>query len=133
MKIKQISVFIENHPGRLEAILEVLEKKGVSIRALSISETAEFGIVRMILTDTDQGLADLRQAGFTARADLILAAEIPDVPGALLNYVAKPLTKAGINLKYFYAFIEPNSDKAMAVLKTDDIDKAENVLEAQYR
>jgi len=131
MRIKQISVFIENQPGRLEAILEVLEKKEISIRALSISETAEFGIVRMILTDTDQGLADLRDAGFTARADWILAADIPDVPGALLKHVARPLTEAGVNLKYFYAFIEPNSDRAMAVLKTDDIDKAEKVLESR--
>ncbi len=131
MRVQQISVFIENHPGRLEAILEVLDKKQISMRALSISETAEFGIVRMILSDTDKGIESLREAGFTARADWILAAEIPDVPGALLNHVVKPLTEAGVNLKYFYAFMEPNTDKAMAVLKTDDIDKAEQVLKAQ--
>jgi len=131
VRIKQISVFVENHPGRLVSILEVLEKKGISIRALSISESAEFGIVRMILDNPDEGLEALRQAGFTTRMDWILSAEIPDVPGGLLNSVAKPLTEAGINLKYFYAYIEQaTGDKAMVVLKTDDLEKAEQVLKS---
>ncbi|TET74502.1 MAG: ACT domain-containing protein [Dehalococcoidia bacterium] len=131
MRIQQISVFVENHPGRLVSILEVLEKKGISIRALSISESAEFGIVRMILDNPDEGLEALRQAGFTTRMDWILSAEIPDVPGGLLNSVAKPLTEAGINLKYFYAYIEQaTGDKAMVVLKTDDLEKAEQILKS---
>lgn len=131
MRIQQISVFVENHPGRLVSILEVLKKKGISIRALSISESAEFGIVRMILDNPDEGLEALRQAGFTTRMDWILSAEIPDVPGGLLNSVAKPLAEAGINLKYFYAYIEQaTGDKAMVVLKTDDLEKAEQVLKS---
>jgi len=131
VRIQQISVFVENHPGRLVSILEVLEKKGISIRALSISESAEFGIVRMILDNPDEGLEALRQAGFTTRMDWILSAEIPDVPGGLLNSVAKPLTEAGINLKYFYAYIEQaTGDKAMVVLKTDDLEKAEQILKS---
>jgi len=131
VRIQQISVFVENQPGRLVSILEVLEKKGISIRALSISESAEFGIVRMILDNPDEGLEALRQAGFTTRMDWILSAEIPDVPGGLLNSVAKPLAEAGINLKYFYAYIEQaTGDKAMVVLKTDDLEKAEQVLKS---
>ena len=131
MRIQQISVFVENHPGRLVSILEGLEKKGISIRALSISESAEFGRVRMILDTPDEGLEALRQAGFTTRMDWILSAEIPDVPGGLLNSVAKPLAEAGINLKYFYAYIEQaTGDKAMVVLKTDDLEKAEQVLKS---
>ena len=131
MKIKQLSVFVENQPSRLVAILEVLAKKQISIRALSISESAEFGIVRMILDNPDEGLEALRQAGFTTRMDWILSAEIPDVPGGLLNSVAKPLAEAGINLKYFYAYIEQaTGDKAMVVLKTDDLEKAEQVLKS---
>lgn len=129
MKIKQISVFVENQPGRLVAILEVLEKKQISIRALSISETGEFGIVRMILDNTDEGLEALRQVGFTTRVDWLLYAEIPDVPGGLLNSVARPLAEAGINLGYFYAYIEPSEAKAIAVLKTDNLEEAEKVLE----
>jgi hypothetical protein len=82
----------------------------------------------MILSDPEAGHEALRQAGFTTRADWILSAEIPDVPGGLLDSVAKPLAEAGLNLKYFYAYIEPKSDKAVAVIKTDDLDRAEEVL-----
>ena len=131
MKIKQISVFVENQPGRLVAILEVLAKKQINIRALSISETGEFGIVRMILDNAEEGLEALRQVGFTTRMDRLLCAEIPDLPGGLLNSVARPLAEAGINLAYFYAYIEPSTGKAMAVLKTDDLEKAEKVLESR--
>jgi hypothetical protein len=129
VRIKQVSVFVENQSGRLESILKVLEEKGISIRALSVSDTAEFGIVRMILANAEFGLEALREAGFTARMDWILSAEIPDVPGGLLNSVVKPLADAGINLKYFYAYIEQVAEnKAMVVLKTDDLEKAEEVL-----
>ena len=131
MRIKQVSVFVENQPGRLEATLEVLEGKGISIRALSVSDTAEFGIVRMILPDAELGLEALREAGFTVRMDWILSTDIPNVPGGLLNSVVKPLADAGINLKYFYAYIEqPAEDKAMVLLKTDDLEKAEDVLKS---
>ncbi|UCC60377.1 MAG: amino acid-binding protein [Dehalococcoidia bacterium] len=131
MRIQQVSVFVENQPGRLESILEVLEEKKISIRALSVSDTAEFGIVRMILEDPELGLVSLRDAGFTSRMDWILSAEIPDVPGGLLKTVAKPLADAGVNLKYCYAYIEQTGgDKAMVVLKVDDIEKAEQILKA---
>lgn len=131
MRLKQVSVFVENEPGRLEAILEVLEREKVSIRALSVSDTAEFGIVRMILDKPEEGLQALRQAEFTTRVDWMLSAQIPDVPGGLLNSVAKPMAKAGINIKYFYAYIgHAGEDKAMVVLKTNDIEKAEGILKS---
>jgi hypothetical protein len=133
MKRKQISVFIQNEPGHLGSILEALEKQKVSILALSVSDTAEFGIVRMVVDDSDKGLQAIRQAGFTARVDSLLSYHIPDVPGGLLNSVIKPLSKAGINIKYFYAYIErgPEDNKATVVFKTDDMDKAEAILKAQ--
>jgi hypothetical protein len=131
MRLKQVSVFVENEPGRLEAILEVLEREKVSIRALSVSDTAEFGIVRMILDKPEEGLQALRQAEFTTRVDWMLSAQIPDVPGGLLNSVAKPMAKAGINIKYFYAYIgHAGEDKAMVVLKTNDLEKAEEILKS---
>jgi len=130
MKIKQVSVFVENQPGRLATILEVLAQKGISIRALSVSETVEFGIVRMILADPVAGAEALRGAGFTVRHDWILSVEIPDVPGGLLNSVITPLAAAGLNVKYFYAFIQPVPGKASVVLKTDDLEKTEQVLKA---
>lgn len=132
MKIQQISVFLENHPGRLVGVLESLEQAAVSIRALSISDAADFGIVRLVVTDPARGSEALKKAGFTTRLDWILSAEIPDVPGGLLKTVAQPLAKAGINLRYFYAFIEPGANgKAVVVIKPDDVEKAEKVLGPQ--
>ncbi len=131
MRIKQVSVFVENESGRLEAILEALQREKISIRALSVSDTAEFGIARMILDNPDEGLKALRQDGFTTRIDWMLSAQIPDVPGGLLNSVAKPMAEAGINIKYFYAFIgQVGENKAMVVFKPDDIEKAEEVLKS---
>jgi len=129
-RIKQVSVFIENQPGRLTAMLEALEKNGVDIRALSISDTADFGIVRMILSDAGKAVEALRQAGFTSRQDWILSAEIPDRPGGLLQTVAEPLSKAGLNIKYLYFYIEAASGKSMVVIKVDDPEKAEKVLKS---
>lgn len=132
MKRKQISVFIQNEPGHLQSILEALEKEKVSILALSVSDTAEFGIVRMIVDDADKGVSSLKRAGFTARTDALLAYNIPDVPGGLLNSVIKPLAKAGINIKYFYAYFERGAEsRATVVFKPDNIDKAEAMLKAQ--
>jgi hypothetical protein len=129
MRIKQVSVFVENECGRLEAILEALQREKINIRALSVSETAEFGIVRMILANPEEGIQALRQAGFTTRIDWMLSAQIPDVPGGLLNSVARPMAQAGINIKYFYAYIEQvGENKAMVVFKPDDLEKAEEVL-----
>ncbi|MFH1382067.1 MAG: ACT domain-containing protein [Chloroflexota bacterium] len=128
MRAKQVSVFVENKPGRLVAIVEALEKKGISIRGLSVSDAAEIGIVRLIMTDPEEGLEELRQAGFITRMDWVLCAEMPDVPGGLLHSVAKPIAEAGINMQYFYAYTEPSTNRAIAVVKVDDLEKAENVL-----
>ena len=131
MRRQQVSVFAENESGRLEAILEALQGEGINIRALSVSDTAEFGIVRMILDRPDEGLKALREAGFTTRLDWMLSAEIPDVPGGLLNSVARPMAEAGINIKYFYAYIEQAAEKkATVVFKPDDLEKAEGVLKS---
>jgi hypothetical protein len=129
-RIKQVSVFLENQPGRLVAMLEALQKNGIDIRAFSISDTADFGIVRMILSDAAKAVDALRQAGFTSRQDWILSAEIPDRPGSLLQTVAEPLSKAGLNIKYLYFYIEAASGKSMVVIKVDDPEKAEKVLKS---
>ena len=129
-RIKQVSVFLENLPGRLVPMLEALQNNGINIRALSISETADFGIVRMILADPVKGVEALRQAGFTSRQDWILSVEIPDKPGGLLQTVAEPLSRAGINIKYAYLYVEAVSGKALAVIKVDDPEKAEQVLKS---
>lgn len=129
-RIKQVSVFIENQPGRLVATLEALQRNGIDIRAFSISDTADFGIVRMILSDAAKGVEALRQAGFTSRQDWILTSEIPDRPGGLLQTVAEPLSQAGLSIKYLYFYIEAASGKSMVVIKVDDPEKAEKVLKS---
>ena len=131
MKIEQISVFIENKAGRLAAILEVLEKRGISVRALSVIDTAEFGIVRMIFPDAEAGLEELQKAGITARKDLVVGVEIPNVPGGLLQSVVKPLADAGVNIQYLYIFTELSAGKAMAVIKTADLEKTESILNSR--
>jgi hypothetical protein len=128
MRIKQISVFVENKAGRLAAILEVLEKKQINIRAFDVSDSAHIGIVRLILTDAELGLLELHQAGFTARIDPVLTVELPDLPGGLLRTVVKPLADAGINVDYLYAYTEPSTNKPVAVIKTEDIARTEKVL-----
>ena len=128
MKIKQVSCFVENQPGWLEALLEALKANNVNIRALCVAETSEYGLMRMVLSDTAKGVEALKKAGFTVRETLVLQKEVPDQPGGLLDGVAKPLARAGINLEYFYAFIDPTPGKASIVLKVSDPDKAEKVI-----
>ena len=128
MKIKQVSVFAENESGRLLAILEALESARVSLRAISVSENADFGIVRMIMDDPEKGTTALKQAGFTGRIDTLLTAEIPDVPSGMLKTVVQPLAEGGVNVDYFYAFLEQRSGTARIVLKTSDDEKAEGLL-----
>jgi hypothetical protein len=128
MRMKQVSVFAENRPGRLKTLLEVLARAEVNIRALSIADTADFGIVRMILSDTEQGLEAVRAAGFAASTNDVLRVEIPDHPGGLLKAVAEPLSAAGVNVEYVYAFADRPEEHAVVVLKVGDIDAAEKLL-----
>ncbi len=128
MRIKQISAFVENQPGRLVAMLEALAAKNIDIRALSVADHADFGIVRMILSHSRLGAEVLREAGFTVKETTVLQKEMPDRPGGLLETVARPLSQAGINLEYFYAFLDPTPGKATIVIKVADPDRAERVL-----
>lgn len=128
MRAKQVSVFVENKPGRLMSVLECLESRGISIKGMSVSDSAEIGIVRLILTDPDEALSELKQKGFTTRTDWVLSVKINDVPGGLLHGVAGPLASANVNLQYFYAYTEHSSNTVIAVIKADDIDKAEEAL-----
>ncbi len=128
MEIRQVSIFVENKSGRLAAILEVLEKKKLNIRAMSVSDAPEIGIVRLILSDPDQGLAELKKVGFTARMDRVITTEIPDLPGGLLRHVVKPLADAGVNLEYFYAYSDSSTKQPVAIIKADDLAKAEQIL-----
>ena len=132
MRLKQVSVFLENRPGRLEDMLEALLKARVNIRAMSVADTADFGIMRLILSDTGAGLEALKAEGFTATTTDVIRVRIPDHPGGLLEVVAQPLADAGINIEYVYAFVERPMDQAIVVIKTSDADKASETLRARH-
>jgi hypothetical protein len=128
MRIKQVSVFVGNEAGRLVDMLEPLARSGINILALSVADSADFGIVRLVTSDTEGAVRVLHDAGFTLRVNEVLSYEMPNVPGGLLKSVAEPLARAGINLEYFYAFVRSEAGKATVVLKVDDLDRAEEVL-----
>ncbi|MEJ2046707.1 MAG: ACT domain-containing protein [Dehalococcoidia bacterium] len=129
MRIKQVSVFVGNETGRLVDMLEPLARSGINILALSVADSADFGIVRLVTSDTEGAVRALHDAGFTLRVNEVLSYEMPNVPGGLLKSVAEPLARADINLEYFYAFVRSEAGKATFVLKVYDLDRAEEVIE----
>ncbi len=128
MRVKQVSVFAENRPGRLRDLLAALAGRDIDIQAMSIADSADFGIIRMILADTDAGLRALRDAGFTSAVAEVLAVEVPDRPGGFLHAVVEPLSAAGVNVEYVYAFANNPRERALVVLKVSDLAKAEKLI-----
>lgn len=119
MKVRQISVFIENRTGRLETVTRLLGEAGINIRALSLADTSDFGILRLIVNQPEKAQAILREQGFTIKLTEVIAVEVPDVPGGL-SRVLGLLGAGGINVEYMYAFVEKATDKAILVFRFDD-------------
>jgi hypothetical protein len=129
MKLKQISVFLENKKGRLWEALNALAKKHINIRALSIADTSEFGILRLIVPDTEKAKKVLEKSGFTVRENNVIAVGVYDKPGGLAA-VLKVLNDANINVEYLYAFVEKSGKKAVVVLRTENINSGIKALKA---
>ena len=123
MYIDQISVFVENKKGRLAGIMEVLNKAGIDIRAMTIADTADFGIV----DDTDKALEALKDDGCTAAVTKVIAFTIPDVSGALYNVMGK-INACGINVEYMYSVMGKVAGRADIVIRVEDVEKASKVL-----
>lgn len=124
MSIKQISVFIENKPGALYAMTGVLAQNKVDMRALSLAETSDFGIARMIVSDVYKTTTILKEAGYVHSITPVLGVAIPDVPGGL-NKVLQVLTDAKVNVEYMYAFLGgKKSDGAYMIFRVADSEKA---------
>jgi hypothetical protein len=121
MKLKQISVFLENRKGRLSEALDTLSKAKINIRALAIADTSEFGILRLIVPDPDKARKALEKAGFTVKENHVIAVEIDDRPGGLAAAL-KALSDADLNVEYLYAFIERGGNKAVVILRTENVD-----------
>lgn len=128
MKLKQISIFLENKKGRLWKALSILKDKGINIRALSIADTAEFGILRLIISEPQKAKEALEESNFVVKINEVIAVEVPDEPGGLEG-ILEILNKEDINVEYIYAFVEKNEDKAIVVLRTEDIDAGIKALE----
>ncbi len=128
MSIKQISVFLENKKGRLIAITDCLSRNKINIRALSIADTADFGIIRMIVDNPQTAYEKLKEDGITVIESEVLAVQIPNQPGGM-NNVLKLLWDAGINLEYSYAFFGNDPQYAILILKVDKKSEANAILE----
>ncbi|HLE80208.1 MAG TPA: amino acid-binding protein [Dehalococcoidia bacterium] len=127
-RVDQVSVFLENRPGRLVEMLQVLENTGINIQALSLADAPDFGIVRMVLPDVGKGVEVLHEAGFTARSTQVLKVQVPHRPGGLVDTVAQPLARAGLNVEYLYASVDPAPGQAVVVVKVRDLEAAERAL-----
>jgi hypothetical protein len=123
VKLQQISVFIENRSGRLASIATALGEAGVNIRAMSLADTSDFGILRLIVNDVDLALAVLKNQRFTVRLSEVIAVEIADRPGELGKFLAI-LEKAGLNVEYMYAFVQKSMAHAVIIFHFTDLDRA---------
>jgi hypothetical protein len=127
MNIKQLSIFVENKQGRLAEITEIISRSGANIRALSIADTTDFGILRIIVDKPDEAAACLKESGITVSVTNVIAIGIDDTPGAFSRPM-RLLSDAGVDVEYMYAFITRKSEKAYVILRVADNDAATTVL-----
>lgn len=127
MLIKQLSVFIENKPGRLAAVLEELGKNEIDISALSLADTSEYGILRLIVNSPEKAADILKKSGVVVKLTDVLALAMDDTPGGL-SRILSVFVKNGINVDYMYAFVGKINEKALTVVKVSDPECAERAL-----
>ncbi|MDR1558738.1 MAG: ACT domain-containing protein [Clostridiales bacterium] len=127
MIIKQLSIFVENKMGKLVDVVEALGKAGIDIRAQSIADTSDFGILRVIVTKPDEVASLLREQGYIVRLTDVLAVSMPDTPGSLAK-VLRALSDENVDVEYTYAFVSHNKDKAYVVIRVENNEHALEVL-----
>ncbi len=120
MPIKQISVFLENKCGRLASVTRTLGNHEINIRAFSIADTTDFGILRLIVNQPEEAYRVLRSEGFTVSITDVIAVQIPDRPGGLAD-ILELMQEAGVNIEYMYAFVEKVSLDALAVFRVESV------------
>ena len=129
MKIKQISIFLENTAGRIADVTKVLKDNSINLRAIMIADTADFGILRIITDDSEKALSVLKEAKFTTKTTDVLAISISDKVGALHDVMAL-FQNNGINIEYLYASLEKTGDTAIIIFKVEDPEKGLEVIKA---
>ena len=129
MTLKQVSVFLENKPGTLAELTELLAEKKINLRALSVAEAPDFGIVRLITAEPEQAVERLHDAGCICRLSPVLAVGVDDTPGAL-SRTLRVLDGAGCAVEYAYASLSPQAGRAFLILGVKDCERAEAALKA---
>lgn len=127
MKVEQLSIFIENKSGRLAEITRILGEAGINIRALSLADTSDFGILRLIVDNVETARSVMKERGFTVNKTEVVAVEVPDRPGGL-SKILQALDKENTNVEYMYAFVERCGGNAVIIFRFDDTDRAIEVL-----
>ncbi len=125
--LKQITLFAENKPGRLASATKILSENGINIRAFTIADTGEFGIIRFVVDNADASLTYLRKAGFTASETHVIGVDMPDEPGALYE-ISRTLSDNDINIEYAYAYTSSIPHKAVLIVQASDLNKAAQLL-----
>ena len=127
MHAEQISIFLENKAGRLSEVTRIFEEGRINIRALSLADTSDFGILRLIVNDNEKAKRLLKENGFTVRITEVVAVEVQDKPGGL-HQILTALAKAGVNVEYMYAFVRQSGRNAVLIFRFDNTAAAAEVL-----
>jgi hypothetical protein len=127
MKVEQISIFLENKPGGLSEVTKILKDALINIRALSLADTSDFGILRLIVNDVEKAKEALKSNGITVGRTTVVAVEVPDRPGGL-HSILDTLTKSDVNVEYMYAFVERSGENAVIIFRFDNPDRAIEIL-----
>jgi hypothetical protein len=130
MNVEQLSIFLENKPGRLEAITRIFEEGGINIRALSLADTTEFGILRLIVNDNDKAKRLLNANGYTVGINEVVAVEVEDRPGGL-HRILMALSTEDINVEYMYAFVRQSGRNAVLIFRFDNASAATALLQRE--
>jgi len=128
MKVEQLSIFLENKPGGLEQVTRILKDAEINIRTLSLADTTDFGILRLIVNDVDAATLALKTQGLRVSRTTVVAVEVPDRPGGL-HGILEVLSRNGINVEYLYAFVEKSGQNAVIIFRFDDPNTAIDVLQ----
>lgn len=119
MTIQQISIFLQNKPGAFSEIAKVLSANNINMRAMSIAETSDFGILRIIVDDNEKACGVLKEAGYIFKETPVIAVEVADKPGALVQ-ILDTLAQKEVSMEYMYAFLSRKTDSAYMVIRVDD-------------
>ncbi len=128
MRVQQIAIFLENKSGRLADISHALSESNINIRALSLADTADFGILRLVVDNTDKAKKVLKEHGFTVGITEVLAVEVPDKPGSL-DTILQVVKRSGLNVEYMYAFTQKSGESGLLLFRFDNLEEAGRVFQ----